>query len=44
MDPHDRQNYHIIKRATGEKQHAHPECVTADPVNAKAEGFLRADR
>jgi hypothetical protein len=44
MDPRERGNYHIIKRATGEKKHAHPECVTGDPAKARAEGFLHEDR
>jgi hypothetical protein len=40
MDAHDRQNYHIIKRATGERKHAHPECVTRDPAKARRKGFF----
>ena len=44
MDPHHWGQLHIIKRATGEEKHAHPECVTRDPIKAKPEGFLHEDR
>jgi len=40
MDPRERQNYHIIKRSTGEAKHAHAECVKGDPARATVEGFL----
>ena len=44
MDPRQWGQLHIIKRATGEEKHAHPECVTRDPSRAKAEGFSHEDR
>jgi len=39
MDPRERGNYQIIKRATREAKHAHAECVKGDPAKAKVEGF-----
>ena len=40
MNPRERQNYHIIKRSTGEAKHAHAECVKRDTARATVEGFL----
>jgi hypothetical protein len=40
MDAHQWRQLHIIKRATAEEKHAHPECVTRGFIKAKAEGFL----
>jgi hypothetical protein len=38
MDPNQRGQFHIIRRATGQEKHAHPECVMQHPSQAKGRG------